>query len=115
MASAKVASDVRQLLRPDLRFLPGAYPDRPAPAHVMNAFVRAALGSGSGADRIRVISRGPSYLEQLRAHPLLVGAGWASDERLDQLAASLRAVFDADRRVFPASGSPSLVDWRLAS
>jgi hypothetical protein len=109
-------SEMRYLLRPDATIVAGKYYDRPAPAHILNNFVLAALGRTAGADLVRELSRAPDAPARIGAHPAVVGAAWASDgEVTNRLRESVRIVFDPDRRVFPTSGSPLPIDWRLAS
>jgi len=94
----------------------GAYPDRPAPAHLFNNFVLRAFGKGTGADRVREFSRDSDAIERLAAHPAIRTAGWAEDQgQLAALADAIWLVFDPDRRVFPSFGSPLPIDRRLAT
>lgn len=109
-------NEVRQLLRPNARFVLGAYPDRPAPAHLFNNFVLQAFGKSGGADRVREFSRDSGAIDRLAQHPAIQTAGWAEDRALlAALADAIWIVFDPDRRVFPKLGSPLPIDRRLAT
>ena len=114
---------VRALMRGTHPFLPGRYPGRPTPQHVLNAFVLAGLGSTSGADAIRLMSRdsrsrGVEHRASgaLREHPAVEGQAWAEDESLLRaLSSTILAVFDPDGQIFPTRGSPLPIDYRAAS
>ena len=112
----QLASEIRAVLGDQVMFVAGRNPDRPAPSHVLNNFVLAALGRGAGAESVRLLSRGSGYVSALQAHPALVDASWTGDvDLVERLAADLRTVFDPDRRVFASMGSPMPVDWQVAS
>jgi hypothetical protein len=107
-------NEVRHLLRG--RFVIGAHPDRPAPAHLFNNFVLRAFGKGDGADRVRQYSRDSGAIDRLANHPAILTASWAEDrDLLATLADTIWIVFDPDRRVFPSFGSPLPIDKRLAT
>jgi hypothetical protein len=107
-------NEVRHLV--DGRFVIGAHPDRPAPAHLFNNFVLRAFGKGDGADRVRQYSRDSEAIDRLANHPAIRMASWAEDrDLLATLADTIWIVFDPDRRVFPSFGSPFPIDKRLAT
>jgi hypothetical protein len=93
----------RLLVSHDLPFLLGAYPERPAPAHVLNGFLRAAFGTGPAADGVRELIRAaePTAVSAAVSPQIVSSLGEFSFFRT-----ALAGVFDADRRVFPNFGSP---------
>lgn len=85
------------------RFLLGAYPDRPAPVHLVNGFLCAAFGEGKGSQGVRSLIRDPEY--PLPSPP--IGEGLRSDGgRTVRFRQAMRVILDPDRRVFPTRGSP---------
>jgi hypothetical protein len=92
----------------------GQYPDRPAPAHVLNGFVAASLGMSSVGGAIRALlvpdAEVPDEFAFLRE------ADWARDEAaFTRLRDDLSAVFNPDRRLWEKFGSPVPVHALLAS
>ena len=108
-------ADVRDLVSPENPFALGSYPERPAPAHLMNGFLAAALGVSPRSAQIRKLiasSAQPSDFsffdgtEWDRDH-FTNGVAWARDPR--QLATfrnDLARVFNPDRRMWAQIGSP---------
>jgi hypothetical protein len=105
--------ELKTVLAPENPFLIGKYPDRPAPAHVLNGFVAAWGGfSQKGGDVCRLIASNDPPPEFV----FLRGAEWARDPRkLAALRRDLSVVLSPDRRVWKDKGSPAIVHARLAT
>jgi hypothetical protein len=116
-------SHIRALMRATHPFLPGKYPGRPTPQHVLNSFVYTRYGRADGADAIRLLSRdyrrqGEDHrsVDELRQHPAVAGRGWTEDATaLSGLSATILALFDPDGQIFPTEGSPLPIDAQAAS
>lgn len=104
-------TEAKHLLSPFQPALLGRYPDRPAPAHVLNAFVAAGFGVSPDAAKNRRFVAGTSPLEE---RPPFIGPG-VTDDELQQLRADLSIIFNADRRMWADVGSPFPVHSRLAT
>lgn len=105
--------EIKALLGPENPFLLGRYPDRPAPAHVLNGFVAAWFGfSQKGGDVCRLIASNDPPPE----FAFLQSAEWARDRRkLAGLRRDLSVVLNPDRRVWKDKGSPTIVHAKLAT
>lgn len=107
-------TDVRMLLKPDVRLAPAKYVNRPAPAHVINNFVVSALGETAGKNLVVRYAASEKRAEHLAQHPSISGTEW-DPSLLGALGADLKVIMDPDRRVFNSQGSPLPIDARLAS
>lgn len=98
--SAKRGITARDLLAKRNPFVLGRYPDRPAPAHVLNAFLQVGLGQSTAAKYVIDFA----YAESAAANdlpPFLNPDHWAGQAtRLEELREDVRSVFDPDRRAW---------------
>jgi hypothetical protein len=107
---------VRDLVFSHSPFVLGTYPERPAPAHVINGFLAASLGTSARAGAIRVLlasnARPPRefrFFDGTRwdGDHFLDGVDWARDPaKLAALRSDLGLVFNPDRRMWAEFGSP---------
>ncbi len=108
------ASALRVLLSPAAPMLFGQYPDRPAPAHVLNGFVAASLGVSSIERDLRALLVPDAEMPE--SFSFLRVAGWATDDSsFSRFRDDLSTVFNPDRRLWEKFGSPVPVHALLAS
>ena len=105
---------VRDLLLSRNPFILGRYPERPAPAHVLNGFVVAALGGSKRGDSVRALLKGE---EPLSADvPSITKAKWAKNsEALLAARADMDLVLNPDRRSWEDIGSLVPLDPRISA
>jgi hypothetical protein len=108
------ATGLRLLLADSAPILFGQHPDRPAPAHVLNGFVAAALGVSSVGLAIRALLVPEAEVPDEFA--FLGEADWARDEvAFTRFRDDLSTVFNPDRRLWEKFGSAVPVHALLAS
>ena len=108
------ATGLRLLLSNSAPILFGQYPDRPAPAHVLNGFVSASIGVSSIERAIRALLVPDADVPEEFAY--LRQAEWARDDAaFTRFRDDLSTVFNPDRRLWEKFGSPVPVHARLAS
>lgn len=110
------AREVKALVAPQNPFALGAYPDRPAPAHVVNGFVAASLGTAPRGAAIRRFlgAKNTSPLESPELR--LVRDDDAQDSgKIATLKADLSLIFNPDRRMWEEIGSLVPVHAALAT
>lgn len=95
MSTKGYPTELRTFLRGEFALLPGSNPSRPAPAHILNRFLYALLGTGTARKGLQAARFSPTPT-QLDA---LLG-GRPQPEHRDDLRITLSAVLDADRRTF---------------
>lgn len=107
-------AEIRALLINQNPFVLGKYPDRPAPAHVLNGFVAASLGVSDRGAAVRELiesKRGP-----MEGFESLDGTGWShSPDVVAALRQDLSVIFNPDRRMWEDVGSPVPVHGSLAT
>ncbi len=107
-------TDVRTLLLPLNPFVLSKYPSRPAPAHLLNGFVSAALGTSDRGPAIRKLIEAKD--PHLDSFDFLAAAEWAKDpETLLAFQADMAVAFNPDRRVWEEKGSPVPVHAAMLS
>jgi hypothetical protein len=105
---------VRVMLANDDPLLMGQYPDRPAPAHVLNGFVAAGLGISSKDNAIRALLVPDADMPE--GFEYLGKASWAEDQQaLSRFRSDLSTIFNPDRRLWEKFGSPVPVHALLAN
>lgn len=108
------ANGLRFLLSGAAPILFGRFPDRPAPAHVLNGFVAASLGVSSIERGIRALLVPDADVPEEFAY--LREKEWARDDgAFKRFRDDLSTVFNPDRRLWEKFGSPVPVHALLAS
>lgn len=80
----------------DFPLLLGKYPDRPAPVHVVNGFLAAALGNGTAARAIRAMLDEDNPLPAPPISPAII----TDISRRERLRDSLKVALNPDRRAW---------------
>jgi hypothetical protein len=93
----------REFFRPEIPFLLGRFPDRPAPTHVINGLLADAFGIGPAADLVRELIRGDQVRDFI---PGLDPRTRNDASAFEALRDTVRVIFDPDAKVFPSRGSP---------
>ena len=102
----------KELLQPQNPFVLGKYPDRPAPAHVLNGFVVAALGSSRRGAEVRDFIGGNA---EISSFPFLQADDWQQDRRLEAFRSDLGLILNPDRRAWEKVGSLLPIRVNLAT
>jgi hypothetical protein len=102
---------VRRLISRDNPFALGSQVANPAPAHVLNGFVAAALGSSNRGGAVRALLAGDKSVDL----PLLKSEAWTTPAVVSDLRDDLNVAFNPDRRLWSQFGAALPVHGYLAT